>query len=231
MFRPVKVSKEKVRIMENEQNEPKVKSLQKALNILDCFSSKNPELGVSELARMLDLNKSNVYNILSTLEASGYVKKDVRSETYMLGYKMLEFSYTVMSSYKYTNTILPAMEELSSLINTVIYFGIPHDKCVLYLFATYPVGYANNIPYRSIMGEKAPFYCTSIGKALLMAMDNEEIPGHLADERVKYTENTLVEDAAIFEDIESSRKRGYSVDNIEHEPNVRCVGVPVFDRN
>lgn len=213
------------------EDEPKVKSLQKALNILDCFNSKTPELGVSEIARMLGLNKSNVHNILSTLESSGYVKQNGLSEKYMLGNKMLEFSYTVMSSYKYSNTILPVMEQLADELNTVVYFGIPHGDFVLYLFATYPAGYANVISYRSIMGEKAPFYCTSIGKALLIAMDEDEIKTHLLGERIKYTPNTLTDDAALMADLAESKERGYAIDNIEHEPNVRCVGVPVLDRN
>ncbi len=213
------------------ENTVKVKSLQKALSVLDCFTPQTPELGVSEIARILDLNKSNVHNILSTLELAGYVMQNPLSSKYTLGNKMIEFSYTVMSSYKYTNIVLPVMEELSSELSTVIYFGIPHGDSVLYLFSAYPFGYAKNIPYRSILGEKAPFYCTAIGKALLMAMDDNEIPSHLSAERIQYTPNTLVTDEAIINDIRVSRQRNYAVDNIEHENNIRCVGVPVLDRN
>ncbi|MCR5289170.1 MAG: IclR family transcriptional regulator [Treponema sp.] len=211
----------------------KVKSLQKALDILDCFTPKTPELGVSEIARMLNLNKSNVHNILSTFEMGGYLRKNPRSEKYMLGNKMIEFSYTIMSSYKYTNMVLPIIEELSSDLNTVVYFGIPHGKSVLYLFSAYPIGYAKNLPYRSILGEKAPFYCTAIGKALLQAMPEDEILSHLPpeSEREAFTPNTLIKDKDIIDNIATAKQRGYAIDNIEHEPNVRCVGVPVLDRN
>ena len=87
--------------------ESKVKSLHKALKVLECFTPKARELGVSEIARLLDLNKSNVYNILATLEECGYVKKNKTSEKYSLDFKMVQFSYTVMSSYPYTNLIVP----------------------------------------------------------------------------------------------------------------------------
>ncbi|MCR4627069.1 MAG: IclR family transcriptional regulator [Treponema sp.] len=213
------------------EKEPKVKSLQKALDVLSCFSSKKPKLGVSEIARMLDLNKSNVHNILSTLESAGYVRKGALTDKYLLGNKILELSYTVMSSYKYTNAILPEMEALSKKLNAIVYFAIPHGTSVLYLFASYPSSFATNIPYRSIMGETAPFYCTSLGKAMLMTMDKTEMEEHLNDQRIQFTPNTFMDNDSLFADIEESRKRGYAIDEMELEMNVRSVGVPVKDRN
>lgn len=211
--------------------EGKVKSLQKALKVLECFTPQARELGVSEIARMLDLNKSNVYNILATLEECGYVKKNKSSEKYSLDFKMVEFSYTVMANYPYTNFIVPILKDLATDLNVIVYFGIPYGDSVLYLFSAYPKSYGKNIPYRSILGETAPYYCTSIGKALLCAMTDEEIKSHLGNEKIKYTENTLTTDEAILSDIAKSKERGWALDNIEHENAVRCVGVPVTDRN
>ena len=50
--------------------EIKVKSLQKALEILNCFTIKS-SWGVTEISELLDLNNSNVHNILSTFKAMG----------------------------------------------------------------------------------------------------------------------------------------------------------------
>ncbi|WP_296324625.1 IclR family transcriptional regulator [Treponema sp. UBA3813] len=211
--------------------EGKVKSLHKALKVLECFTPKARELGVSEIARLLDLNKSNVYNILATLEECGYVKKNKTSEKYSLDFKMVQFSYTVMSSYPYTNLIVPVIKDLASDLNAIVYFGIPHGDKVLYLFSAYPKSYGKNIPYRSILGETAPYYCTSLGKALLISMEENEIMHLISGEKIKYTENTLVETEDILADIKQSKERGYAIDNIEHEIGVRCVGVPVTDRN
>ncbi len=52
--------------------EVKVKSLQKALEILNCFTKKS-SWGVTEISEQLDLNKSNVHNILTTFKAMGYL--------------------------------------------------------------------------------------------------------------------------------------------------------------
>ena len=55
--------------------EIKVKSLQKALEVLHCFVEKQP-LGVTEISEKLGLYKSNVHNILMTFKAMGYLEQD-----------------------------------------------------------------------------------------------------------------------------------------------------------
>lgn len=44
-----------------------VKSVSRALHIIDIVSSKKDGLGVTEIAKQMDINKSSVYRILSTL--------------------------------------------------------------------------------------------------------------------------------------------------------------------
>ena len=54
------------------EGEVKVKSLQKAMEVLECFIQKQP-LGVTEISEKLGLYKSNVHNILMTFTALGYL--------------------------------------------------------------------------------------------------------------------------------------------------------------
>jgi len=213
------------------QDEIKVKSLYKSLKILECFTKNTPELGVTEISNMLQLYKSNVHNMLSTLEVAGYVEKNPRNSKYHLSNKMLEFSYVVTSRFNYQNVVYQVMKRVSDELGEMMYFGVPHGAYVLYMFTAYPTSYDKDYPFRSIMGEKAPLYCTSVGKAMLMAMDEEEIVQRIDMERKSYTPNTLTEEEAILEDIREARERGYAIDNIEHERNVKCIGVPIFGSN
>ena len=209
----------------------KIKSLYKSLEVLECFSVQTPELGVTEISNLLGIYKSNVHNILSTLEYAGYINKNPLTSKYFLSNKMLEYSYIVTSQLNYQNVVYQVMKRISDNINEIAYFGIPHGKYVLYMFNTYPKAYDENYPIRSIMGEKAPLYCTSIGKAMLSTMTDEEVLDRIDMERIKYTPDTLVDQSDILKDIETISKRGYAIDNIEHELGIKCVGVPVWDRN
>ena len=69
---------------EKNEKEIKVKSLQKALDILNCFTKKS-SWGVTELSEYLDLNKSNVHSILSTFTAMEYLRQDEETGKYRLG--------------------------------------------------------------------------------------------------------------------------------------------------
>ena len=67
-----------------EANEVKVKSLQKALEVLNCFLSRQP-LGVTEISEELGLYKSSVSNILATFSSMEYVEKDDETGKFRLG--------------------------------------------------------------------------------------------------------------------------------------------------
>ena len=53
-------------------NDGKVSSLKKALDVLNCFIEE-PRLGVTQISRKLGISKSHVYKILTTYEAMGYI--------------------------------------------------------------------------------------------------------------------------------------------------------------
>ena len=64
------------------QEDIKVKSLYKSLKVLECFTAQTPELGITEIGGMLGLYKSNVHNLMSTLEVAGYVEKNPLNSKY-----------------------------------------------------------------------------------------------------------------------------------------------------
>ncbi len=76
--------------MKNE-GDIKVKSLQKALEILHCFVEKQP-LGVTEISEKLGLYKSNVHNILMTFKGMGYLEQDPDSGKFRLGIEVFSLS-------------------------------------------------------------------------------------------------------------------------------------------
>ncbi len=91
-----------------------VKSLIKAIRVLECFSVENPELGISEISRMLHLQKSSVYNILTTFECCGYVKQNSQSGKYRLGLKVLHLGYIVSHHMGLRDIFQPYMAEIAT---------------------------------------------------------------------------------------------------------------------
>ncbi|WP_334105333.1 IclR family transcriptional regulator, partial [Muricomes intestini] len=147
--------------------EIKIKSLQKALEVLNCFSSK-PTLGVTEISEQLGLYKSNVHNILSTFQAMNYLEKDEESDKYKLGMGIFTLSRALGDTFAITKIAMPYMQELANITNTRVYLAIPHNNEVVYLEAMYPAESTHLM--RSMLGERADMHCTGLGKAMLANM-------------------------------------------------------------
>ncbi len=206
----------------------KVKSLKKALDILECFSMEKSELGITEISLMLDLNKSNVHNIITTFEECGYIEHNKENGKYRLGLKILQLSHIVSRSMSFQSIIRKSVSALSKEIDEIVYFGIPDGESVMYMDAEFPER-AFNI--RWVQGMTAPLVCTSIGKAMLAYMDSDFVNEVLKKPLVRYTEDTIIEPDKMREELLRTRERGFSLDLMEHEYGVKCVGVPVFDHN
>src|SRR5512135_828173 len=69
-----------------------VVALRRGLAILDAFSSGQTELGVNELARMLDMHKSTVSRLCATLEQAGYLARDAVTDKYRLGARVQQLT-------------------------------------------------------------------------------------------------------------------------------------------
>ena len=89
------------------QDEIKVKSLKKALDVLNCFLVK-PTWGVTEISDRLGLYKSNVYDILTTLKAMDYLEKDEETERYKLGMQVFALSRAMEETFSIINLRSPA---------------------------------------------------------------------------------------------------------------------------
>ena len=84
----------------------KVKSLYKALLILEEFMETDTFLGVNQIAESLMLPKSTVSNVLSVYESRGFVERDAHSGKFKLGLKALELSnhtYQTMSAASFSH--------------------------------------------------------------------------------------------------------------------------------
>lgn len=206
----------------------KVKSLAKAIDVLSCFIEQ-PAWGVTELGERLHLHKSNIHNILSTYKALGYLEQEPETGKYRLGLKVFELSRALGDRFTVRQVAAPFLQEIANESGMRVYLAVPRDGEVLYLEAAYP---ANDYSlFRSLLGVRAAMHCTSLGKAMLAWMPEREQAEIAARPLAAFTENTITARAGLLEELRKVRRRGYAVDNMEHEYGIKCVGMPILDRN
>ena len=154
------------------EGEVKVKSLQKAMEVLECFIQKQP-LGVTEISEKLGLYKSNVHNILMTFTALGYLTQDDETGKFHLGVSVMTLSRAFREGLDITRVAVPFMREIANEAGELVYLTIPREDSVVYLEGVSPDN--QRMVSKSVAGEFCKMYCTSVGKAMLANMTKEEV--------------------------------------------------------
>ncbi len=211
----------------NEREDPeevKVKSLGKALGLLDLFTQTNPERGITELSTLSGLLKSTVHNMVSTFETRGFLEKSAATGKYRLGSAILKLSNNLYLSHDLRNILRPHLERLSAETGENVYLATIFEEQVIYIDAVYP---ASSYSGRSIIGTSAPLYCTGVGKALMADLDEARVAAIAAAGLPAFTHHTLTNPAALRADLPQTRERGYAIDDMEHEFGIRCVAVAI----
>lgn len=209
-----------------KETEVKVKSLQKALEILECFVEKQP-LGVTEISEKLGLYKSNVHNILMTFKAMDYLEPDPDSGKFRLGMAVFELNRALRENLDIRRIALPFMQKIAEESGEVVYLTIPRGDEVIYLEAACPE--TQRLSGSFVMGERAKMYCTSVGKAILAHMAKEEREEHISDPLEAFTEYTITDREKLEEELLRTKERGYGLDNMELLFGIKCVGVALVN--
>ncbi|HOL17390.1 MAG TPA: IclR family transcriptional regulator [Bacillota bacterium] len=205
----------------------RVKSIEKALQMLKLFTVDRPEFTLSELAESMGVHKSTAYRIAITLAGGGFLRWNPRKGTYSLGLKILNLSSALMSSLELRVQARPYLEKLASKINETVHLGVLDQDEVVYIDK---IEARRSIRIFSDIGKRAPCHCTALGKVLLADLPPETVRSILLKKGMKcYTANTLTSISEFLEHLETVRRNGYALDLEEHEPLVYCIAVPIRD--
>ena len=210
-----------------QQRDNVVKSVSRALDIITILSLKKGGLGVTEIANQIDINKSSVYRILSTLVQYGYVEQDGESGRYKLGYKFLEISSKLLESIDLRNEARPFLQQLENQTNEVIHLVVFDQSEVVYIEKLE----GNEIlRMHSKVGKRAPMHCTSVGKAILAHLPLDVVSSIIDRKGLPvHTDYTIINKDDLFKELEDIRERGYALDLQENEYGITCIAVPIFD--
>ncbi len=209
---------------EEESGAEGLKSLRKAMRILECFSLQEPRLSLTDIARKVGLPLSTTHRILATLRGVGILEQEGNRDLYRLGLKLLELGSMVLANMEVHREALPFIEALSRESGETVHLGVFDGSHVVSIEKMdSPHGLASHVT----IGKGAPAYCTAVGKALL-AYQPEPALEHICRLGLnRHTPQTITDPARLRKELEKVRASGYAVDEMEHQPGVRCVAAPI----
>jgi IclR family transcriptional regulator, KDG regulon repressor len=204
-----------------------INSIDRTLQILQLFSPQKPEWGISEISKELNLYKSCIHNTLYTLLNRGFVVQNPSNDKYRLSIKFFELGSIVFGDIDLRKIAHPYLEEISREFNETVHMGILSDGEVI---SVEQEKSNQSLQNQIFIGKRAPLHCTGVGKAILAFLSQEEIEKIIQDKGLKgFTENTIVDFNRLQDELAEIRKKGYAIDNMEHELGVRCIAAPIRD--
>ncbi len=112
----------------------KKSSIEKALDLIEVLKTKD-DLGVTELSKILGLNKNNVFRLLATLEVKGIIEQDEETGHYKLGKKALYLEYAYLKNLPFLKEMKPLLRELRNLTQETVYLSKLHDNSIIYIYS------------------------------------------------------------------------------------------------
>lgn len=205
-----------------------VQSIDRVFDIIEVLSSSPHGMILSELAAEVNLHISTTHRLLSSLSARGYVQKDIESGKYRLTTKLFEVGSRVVGGMNLLSVSRPYLEHLANATSETIHLVARNGDEVVYLYKEDTS--SSTIRMASMVGQRAPMYCTGVGKSILAYLPEQEVRDIWGRIQVTpFTAATHVTLEDLLADLAQVRQRGYAMDNEEHEPGVFCVGAPILD--
>lgn len=201
-------------------------SLNNALKVLDLLSVKD-NLGVAEISKILDLDKTTVFKIMYTLNARDFVFKTT-DKKYRLGVKFFNYGTLVVERQSVIEIAKPFMKKTNAHTGQSVFMGILNFNNRVIILHKEEGNSPNSIKTR--IGYELYPHCVGMGKVLLAYLKEPQIKNVLGEYSFKnYCPNTITTEAMLFNELEQVRKQGYAQDHDERYIGHSSSAAPIFD--
>ena len=204
----------------------RLSSVTSALLVLKVFSEGEAELGISSLAKRLNLAKSTVHRLAVSLAAEGFLEQNAENGRYRLGLALFSLGALVRQRMDVSNQARPLLGQLRDSTQEAVHLAILAQTDIMYL---YNLESAQAIGIRSYIGARKPAFCTSEGRVLLAYAEPAQLELVLQSGLTARTAKTDTDARALVALLEEVRRNGYATDDEESEEGMRGLAAPIRD--
>jgi IclR family KDG regulon transcriptional repressor len=202
-----------------------VAAVDRALKLLEVVAE-NPNIGLTELARLTGATKTLAFRMASTLEAQGYLLKDPTTRSYTLGYKPLYLSERMQHESPLLRVAQPFLDDVSARTRENVSLLVReghHMVCIAIRQSPQPIRlYAE-------LGRQGPLHVGG-GPKLLLAYAPDEVQAAVIEAKLDvFTPETIVEPKRLRALLKRIRDQGYNISHGDLDSGAFSVAAPVHD--
>lgn len=203
-----------------------VQSVDRALQLLSVFESDFQELSIQQFSELLDLPKSTVHRLLTTLVLRGFIEQDSQTRNYRLGIKLYALGMRVAATRAINSEAAPVLRSLIERCGETASVSVLDD---IETVIVEKLETNQALRVTSQIGKRNPIHCTGSGKVVLAYLDSavaDKILKRVSPLK-KYTNKTITDMVKLKENLMEIRIRGYALDDEEIFEGQFCIAAPV----
>ncbi len=201
-------------------------SLEKALGLLKSLSD-HDGLSLTELAEKTALPPSTTHRLLSTLANHDLVAVDELSQKWSIGIEALRIGMAFQRRNKILLAGRPAMTDLMEATGETVNMAMLDGFEVVFVSQ---VECHETIRAFFGIGQRRASHASGIGKALLAQMAAERLEPFLRGASLaRFTPATITDPDLLRAELETIRRRGWSIDDEEANVGMRCIAAAIFN--
>jgi DNA-binding IclR family transcriptional regulator len=199
-----------------------IKSIAKAIKVINYLADHQEGSRTSDIANLLEIDKSVISRILKTLVHNKYAEKSDTNNHYYLGNKLIEISQFATRRFSWKDKVKPFLKELVKETGECAHLGVLVQDRILYL------DQENNYSTLKVeheIGARAPLHCTALGK-IILAFGDVPIPKKLES----FTQRTITNPVVLKGHLQQVIEKRYAIDDEEFNIGIRCVAAPIYNK-
>lgn len=205
-----------------------IASVNNALLLLLLFREQ-PRVRLTDACKYLGVAHSTAHRLLAMLAHHGFVQQEPVSRAYVAGPALVEVGLAVVGSLNVREQARPAMEELNAELGETVHLGVLEGNQVRYVDA---VESERALRVVARTGTLVPAHCTSLGKALLSQMTDQQVAELYPESDEPFparTDRSITTQADLLREVAKARERGYATNSGETEEDVGSIAVAFRD--
>ncbi len=204
-----------------------VQSLTRGLALLEALAVATDGSTLTSLAEATGLAPSTAHRLLGSLRDRGFAEQDSGTSLWHIGAKAFSVGNAFLRGRSYVALARRHMRDLVDRAGETANLAVLDQNGAVYL---------TQIECDQMMrafarpGARVPLHCSGVGKALLSALPTAEAESIVvAAGQPRLTEHTLTTPEALRADLDTTRRRGFAIDDGEHAIGLRCVAATFHD--
>ena len=203
-----------------------VRAVERALDILLCFTREEPARSLTQIAESIHMSKTTVHRLLATLENKRFIIRDRITGLYRLGFRFIEMASLVLQDVELHRWAQPYLQRLSLEYGETVDLSVLDGSHVIYLEV---IESPQRVKLAAAVGQRLPAFFTASGKALLAYLPEEQAKKIISDNLGESTDHTQISIPDMLADLRLTAERGYAISEQEYEDAINAVAAPIFD--